>query len=264
MAQSAVGAGTRRHPRRRHGPRQDPAGPRHDPARQGGRRPRRPAARRRPDQRARHLGRGSGEVHPGTAGRGRSGDVGKASGAARRGGGGRRHRHHDVCDPADRRGRVRGTSLAGTRARRGPVRQEPHGQDVPMRAPDRGPLQAGHDRDSTGELAHGPVVAALYRRAGPLRQPRPVHGDLSPAHRERIGARPARHAPAPDPAVDAAPDQGHGRRRSAPPSRSKRSPWSWPRPTASSTTRICSGSASGCSGSSTTTSRATASRSCAH
>ena len=77
------------------------------------------------------------------------------------------------------------------------------------------PFRRGADRHPDGEPAHGAVVAALDRRARPLRLPRPVPRGGGQPGREggrRAGARPV---PAPDPTLPAAPHQGPGGARPA-------------------------------------------------
>ena len=104
-----------------------------------------------------------------------------------------------------------------------------------------------------GELAHGPVVAAVDRGARALPESAAVHRALPQADRERRVARAARHAAPPDPPADAPPDQGAGGGR--PPAQAwSRSSQRAAEPAAphGSTRRTCSGSASGSSGCSAT------------
>ena len=131
------------------------------------RRARRPGARRGADVRALDVGRAR---RPGSrrgcapwssTARGRR-PRGRAGRYRRRGAG----RHHVVCRGAHRRGRLPVAGVGSGGARRGAVRQEPPGQDLPGGAAAHGPGEVRDHRHSARELAHGPVVAAVDRGAG--------------------------------------------------------------------------------------------------
>ena len=89
---------------------------------------------------------------------------------------------------------LRGPGLGRAVPGRGPVRQEPPVQGVPVRAPAERRLQGRDHRHADGEQPDGAVVAAVDHRAGPVPQPRPVPRLLRPADREvgqRRAARPS-------------------------------------------------------------------------
>ena len=114
--------------------------------------------------------------------------------------------------------RVRGLRqprVGAAAARRGPVRQEPPGQDLPVRPPPRRRHQDRHHRHAAREHADGPVVAAVDHRARPVPRPEAVQRDVPQADRERRRPRAARHPPAPHRPADAPPHQGRGAHRAA-------------------------------------------------
>ncbi len=127
--------------------------------------------------------------------------------------------------------------------RRGPVRQEPAVPDLPAGQAAAGALQGVHDRHAHREQPDGAVVAAVHRRAGPVRQPRAVRRVLPGAHRAECRRRAPGPAAAADPAPHAAPDQGAGGER--PPRQAGAGPRARPQPPAPrrSTRPTCSGSA---------------------
>ena len=100
---------------------------------------------------------------------------------------------------------------------RGPVRQEPsspHAYQCARR--DQVAVQAGHHRHAAGEQPDGPVGPAVHHRSGTLPASR-TGSPSTTADRSNGTATPLRLAAAasPDPAADAAPDQGAGGRRAA-------------------------------------------------
>ena len=116
-----------------------------------------------------------------------------------------------------------------------------------------GAVQARDHRHADGEQPDGAVVAAVDHRARPVPGPGAVHASTTARpieqRRQRRAAGPA--AP-PDPAADAAAHQGAGGRRPAGRSRSRSSSSTCTRGTARSTRPTCSGSGRRCSACSTT------------
>ena len=135
----------------------------------------------------------------------------------------------------------------GGGARRGAVRQEPPGQDLPGGAAAHGPGEVRDHRHAARELADGPLVAAVDRGAGAVPAAGAVQGAVGQADRERRGCRAARGAAPPHPAADAAPHQGGRWPPSCRRSRSRCSRSTCTRGTGRSTTGTCSASGSGCS-----------------
>ena len=84
-------------------------------------------------------------------------------------GGGRGGPGDHVLRPASDRARpAGGARVVRGDPGRGPVRQEPPGQDLPVRPPDPGAVQAGRHRHSAGEQPDGSVGAAVHHRPGPV------------------------------------------------------------------------------------------------
>ena len=111
---------------------------------------------------------------------------------------------------------VRGRGLGRPGPRRGAVRQEPPGQDLPGAPAARRAVQAGAHRHAAGEQPDGAVVAAVDRGARAFPSPQRFTECYRPS-RSRTGGDPSvlGRAPPPDPAAHAAPHQGAGRRRPA-------------------------------------------------
>ena len=131
LAVAAVGLRPRRGARRRHGPGQDAADARDGAAGARARRARRPGARRGTDLGAVDVGERGGPVRPVAAHRGRRPHPQQGRARSRgdhRGGAGR---HHLVRRGAHRRGGVPVAAVGCGRPRRGAVREEPPGQDLP-------------------------------------------------------------------------------------------------------------------------------------
>ena len=74
-----------------------------------------------------------------------------------------------------------GSRWSGADPRRGAVRQEPPGEDLPVRPAAAGAVQAGDHRHPDGEQPDGAVVAAVDHRAGPV--PAARTGSASYYHR---------------------------------------------------------------------------------
>jgi hypothetical protein len=167
LAGIAAGARARRDPRRRHGARQDAADTRDDLPRTRRRPGCWPLPGRRSDERRVGLG-GRGEpFFPRAQGRCDHRHAG-ALRAHDRGGRGRRRGGHDVHAVPARGGRLPHGGLGGADPRRGTVRQEPPGQDLPLRPRAGRSLQAGDNGNANGEQPDGAVVAAVDHRARPV------------------------------------------------------------------------------------------------
>ncbi len=174
-----------------------------------------PVPGRGADQRRTQLGSRGRTLHA-RAGRG----VHRRDGASRGDQPGRPHRRgpgrgHVVRLAADRLRGLRGAAVERPDPRRGAVRQELPGEDVPVRAAAQRTVQAGDHRYAAGEQPDGPLVVALDRGAGVVPEPAAVHGVLPQADREGDGPRAARNAATSDQAVDAATYQGAGGDRAA-------------------------------------------------
>ena len=79
---------------------------------------------------------------------------------------------------------TRAVDVGGPGPRRGAVRQEPPVQDLPVRAPAAGAVQAGDHRHADGEQPDGAVVAAVDHGARAVPEPDAVPRALRPADRE--------------------------------------------------------------------------------
>jgi hypothetical protein len=76
--------------------------------------------------------------------------------------------------------------------------KNPPGQDLPVRAPNRGAIQAGDYRDSAGEQPDGSLGAALDHRPGTLPRFGSLLGVLPPTDRAQQGCDPTPSAASPD------------------------------------------------------------------
>ncbi len=174
----------RRDPRRRHGPGEDRPDPRPLPPRAGAE-ARRPLPRRRPHQRGRELGPGGRPLRPRPRRAHHPRDRDPPGPRPRRRDRRRQPRRHLLRPvPLGVRG-LRRPRLGAPPPRRGPVRQEPPGQDLPVRPPPRRRHQDRHHRHPAREHADGPVVAAVDHRPRPLSRPEALQRHLPQAHRAR-------------------------------------------------------------------------------
>ena len=102
------------------------------------------------------------------------------------------------------------TDLGRAGAGRGPVREEPPVQGLPVRPQAAGRLQAGHHRHAAGEQPDGVLGADLHRGAGAVLQPQAVRRVLPEAGGEERRQGAAGQAPPSGPAAHDAPHQGAG------------------------------------------------------
>ena len=189
-----------------------------------------------------------GPLRPRAAGRRGHRHAGEVRPRDRRGRRGRRRRGHDLhaVSPGGRRVPLR--AVGRPAPRRGAVRQEPSGQDVPLRARAGRAVQARDHRHADGEQPHGAVVAAVdhgARACFPIRRASPS---------STRGRSSAAATPSSSPACGAGSSRSSSAARrsssppTCPPSRSRRSRWTCIRAIARSTTRTCSASARRSSG----------------
>ena len=102
---------------------------------------------------------------------------------------GARPRRHLLRAVPARRGGLTGAAVARAGARRGAVREEPPGPDLPVRPPAAGAVQAGDHRHAAGEQPDGPVVAAVDRRARAVPDPQRFTEHYRIADRARTATR---------------------------------------------------------------------------
>ncbi len=175
---------------------------------------RRPVPGRRADERRLGLGCGGGRFAPGAEARCDHRHAG-AVGAHDRAGRVRRRGRHDVHAVPARGRRLPQGGVGGADPRRGAVRQEPPGQDLPLRARAGGAVQAGDHRDPDGEQPNGAVVAAVDHSSRAVPRPATVCRAVRAADRARRRQRAARAPAAPDQAAAQAPHKAVGGRGSS-------------------------------------------------
>ena len=106
----------------------------------------------------------------------------------------RRRRGHDVHAVPARGRRLPHGGLGGADPRRGAVRQEPPGQDLPMRPRAGRALQARDHRHADGEQPDGAVVAAVDHRARAVPRPEAVRRAVRAADRDAAATPSSSHA----------------------------------------------------------------------
>ena len=262
MAGHVVGPRARRDPRRRHGARQDSAGARAAPAtRASATGAVGPFLVVAPTSVVPNWVSEAARFAPELSVDVRADTLAAVAGARSRRSRRRRRRHDLHAVPAGQR-RLRIDAVGGLILDEAQYVKNHRAQDVPVRARAARPVQAGDHRHADGEQPDGALVAAVDHRSRAVPGPEALRGALRPADRAPRRRR-ADASPAPaDQAAGQAANEGARRAPSCRRSRSRRSRWSFIPATASSTTPTCSASvrrSCGCS----TTSIATASRSCA-
>ena len=90
---------------------------------------------------------------------------------------------HLVRAAADRQRRPRRARLVRADPRRGPIRQEPSSEGLPMCPADQVAVQAGHHRHAAREQLDGPLGTVVHHRSGTLSASRPVLRVLPSADR---------------------------------------------------------------------------------